>query len=67
VHRLESRIEELERGLADPSRYGSGAESIRKAAADAKALDSLRVESEAVMAKWMEAVETVSRLATRDS
>ena len=67
VHRLEARIAELETGLADPSRYGGGAESIRKAAADAKALDGLRVEAEAVMARWMESVEKVSRLPTRDS
>jgi ATP-binding cassette subfamily F protein 3 len=67
VHRLESRIAELEKGLADTNRYGNGAESIRRAAADAKAVDALRAEAETVMAKWMESVEKVSRLATRDS
>ena len=67
VHRLESAIAELEAGLADPRRYGGGAESIRKAAADAKRLDALRAEAETVMARWMESVEKVSRLASRDS
>ena len=67
VHRLESRIAELERGLADPKRYGDGGESIKKASADAKEVDALRAEAEAVMSRWMESVERVSRLATRDS
>jgi ATP-binding cassette subfamily F protein 3 len=67
VHRLESQIAELETGLADPTRFGGGGESIRKAAADAKRLDELRATAEKVMARWMDSVEKVSRLATRDS
>ena len=66
VHRLEARIAELEKGLADPGRYGGGAESNKKAAADAKEVDALRAEAELLMARWMESVERVSRLATRD-
>jgi hypothetical protein len=64
---MESRIAALEKSLAVPGRYGGGAESIRKAAADAKDLDELRSEAETAMDRWMAAVEKVSRLATRDS
>jgi ATP-binding cassette subfamily F protein 3 len=67
VQQIESRIAELENGLADSSRYGGGGESMRKAAADARELDGLRTRAEAAMAKWLESVERVSRLATRDS
>ncbi len=66
VQGLESRIKELETGLADPGRYRGGGESIRRAATDAKELDQLRGRTEEVMARWLESVERVSRLATSD-
>jgi ATP-binding cassette subfamily F protein 3 len=67
VQRLEEKIQVLETGLADPSRYGGGGESVKRAAVEAKELDALRSERDAVMARWLESVEKVSRLATRDS
>jgi len=67
VHRLEARIAELERGLADPARYGGGGESVRRAAEEAKELDRTRGTRDEVMASWMESVERLSRLATLDS
>jgi ATP-binding cassette subfamily F protein 3 len=67
VQTLEEKIQVLETGLADPTRYGGRGESVKRAAVEAKELDALRTQRDAVMARWLESVEKVSRLATRDS
>ena len=67
VQKLEEKIQVLETGLADSSRYSGSGESVKRAAVEAKELDKLRTQHDAVMARWLESVEKVSRLATRDS
>src|SRR6185436_10765852 len=62
VQRLEEKIQVLETGLADSSRYSGSGESVKRAAVEAKELDKLRTQHDAVMARWLESVEKVSRL-----
>ena len=62
VHRLETRIEELELGLADPARYDGSAEAARRAGELDRELKAHRRALDQARVRWTEAVDALGQL-----
>jgi hypothetical protein len=59
VHAAEARIAELERGLADPALYDSGADGAREAGRLSAELTKTRRALDDALARWTEASDAL--------